>query len=139
MINVKVNASQVAQNLGEWTKNFEQMVSKGVANAAFAIEAQAKRNVPTHTGELRRSIQTQTEGTAAVVSSNLEYAPYVECGTGIYADGGNGRQEVPWTFYDLASGEFIKTSGIPAAHYLQDAVDAIAPRLGDYIKEALEK
>ncbi|MCQ2330400.1 MAG: HK97 gp10 family phage protein [Paludibacteraceae bacterium] len=137
MINIKVDTSRVTRNLDGWINDLEKMVANGVANAALAIEAEAKRNVPSNTGNLRRSIQTKTEGMSAVVSSNLEYAPYLENGTGIYSP--DGRKDVPWTYYDLATGNFYKTSGVPAAHYLQNAVNVVAPMLGEYIKQELMK
>lgn len=138
MISVSVNTQAIA-NLQQWAKELEKRVGEGVQNAALAIEATAKRNCPVSSGTLRRSIQTQTEGLSAVVSSNLQYAPYVEHGTGIYADGGNGRQDVPWTYYDEASGNFYKTMGIQGTHFFQQAVDAITPNLGQYIQEAINR
>ena len=70
-----------------------------LTKAAFLVENEAKKKCPVDTGELRNSITSEIEGNQAVVGSNLEYAPYVEFGTGIFSSLGNGRQ-TPWTYYD---------------------------------------
>ena len=70
-----------------------------LTKAAFLVENEAKKKCPVGTGELRNSITSEVEGNQAVVGSNLEYAPYVEFGTGIFSSLGNGRQ-TPWTYYD---------------------------------------
>ncbi|WP_299043873.1 hypothetical protein [uncultured Campylobacter sp.] len=44
-----------------------------------------------------------------VVYTPLEYAPYVEYGTGLFAVEG-GRADVPWS-YQNDKGEWISTSG----------------------------
>lgn len=84
-----------------------------------------------HGGTLRNSITHTTErtseGDSAIIGSNVEYAPYVEAGTGIYADNGNGRKD-PWTWVD-ENGKSHKTSGMKPRHYLKNA---IADHLSEY-------
>lgn len=76
------------------------------------------------TGNLRNSIthtvQQDKEGTAAIVGSAVDYAPYVELGTGIHAKEG-GRQ-TPWKYQDH-NGNWHTTSGMPARPYLRPAVE----------------
>lgn len=43
-----------------------------------------KANAPVDTGRLRNSFTMRMEGNEVIISSNVEYAPYVEYGTGIY-------------------------------------------------------
>lgn len=62
-------------------------VINGVNKATAVVEAGAKRNCPIDTGLLRNSIHPQpakTEGDniKATVGTSIEYAPYVEFGTG---------------------------------------------------------
>lgn len=97
-------------------------------DACLAVEADSKINCPAIDGTLRQSIthsiETDDKETiTGYVGTNIEYAPYVHQGTGIYAIMGNGRKEVPWTYYDSKRGEFVKTSGIQPTPFIQDAVE----------------
>lgn len=70
--------------------------SKALEKAALFIENEAKLRCPVgDTGLLRASITHDVEGNEAVIGTNMEYAPYVEYGTGLFAEAGNGRQDVP--------------------------------------------
>lgn len=59
---------------------------KGLERGAKKIQKNAKYLVPVDTGNLRNSIKTKSKetqiGAEAQVFTNLEYAPYVEFGTG---------------------------------------------------------
>lgn len=77
-----------------------------------------------HGGTLRNSITHTTErtrdGDSAIIGSNIPYAPYVEHGTGLYADNGNGRK-TPWTWVD-ENGKPHKTSGMTPRHFFKNAI-----------------
>lgn len=70
--------------------NSTEALKKGVGRACARIQADAKRNCVVDTGRLRASIVTEvhTEGNTVVgtVGTNVEYAPYVEFGTGKKGD-----------------------------------------------------
>lgn len=59
---------------------------KGLERGAKKIQKNAKYLAPSKKGHLRNSIKTKSEtkqdGSEAQVYTNLEYAPYVEFGTG---------------------------------------------------------
>ena len=73
------------------------------------------------TGALRNSISHQVAmGEESVYfGTNQSYAIYHEMGTGIYAEGGGGRQ-TPW-FYVDAKGEGHWTRGVKPVHFLKNA------------------
>ena len=56
-----------------------------IERALEAIGLQAEGNVamlaPVDTGRLRGSITHEVDGDTAYIGTNVEYAPYVECGT----------------------------------------------------------
>lgn len=83
-------------------------------------EGYAKDLCPVDTGQLRNSISHQTDENAAYIGSNLEYAAYVELGTGIYAEGGGGRP-TPLVYQD-AKGNWHWKRGNPAQPFLAPAV-----------------
>lgn len=91
-----------------------QAAGAAVAKAAFDIEGNAKTLVPVDTGNLRNSIQTQmeTDVSATVGPRGVEYAVYVEYGTGRAGD-----PSVPHA--DVA--------GMPAKPYLRPAVEKVRP------------
>ena len=74
-------------------ENFD--VSKALEKACFIVENTAKALVPVDTGNLRNSITHEVYGNEGVVGTNVEYAPYVEFGTGLFSSQGDGRQDVP--------------------------------------------
>ena len=94
--------------------------------ACLLIEAEAKKNVHADLGILRASITSDvTLDTISIVGSifsNLDYAPYVHQGTGIYAKDGNGRL-VPWR-YCVKAGKYKgwhTTKGQKPQPFLEDA------------------
>jgi len=72
------------------------------------------------TGNLRNSIsyRVDSEGPTAYIGTNVEYAAYVELGTGKYYPGG---RPTPWVYQD-ANGDWHMTSGQRAQPYLKPAV-----------------
>ena len=74
------------------------------------------------TGAMRNSLShiVATDENAVYVGTNNEYAPYHEMGTGIYLEGGGGRQ-TPWAYQD-AKGEWHRTRGLRPIHFLKNAM-----------------
>jgi HK97 gp10 family phage protein len=72
----------VSNRFAEIAAKLPQATGEVVQKTILAIETQAKIKVPVDTGALRASIQTEMETeTSGVVSTNQEYAAYVEYGT----------------------------------------------------------
>lgn len=105
-------------------------VGKGVA----FIQGQAKAIVAVDTGALSGSIQKEVHrnadgGASGTVSTNFEYAPYVEFGTGAKGDGTYPYKpkgidlkyrQTPWSFEK--DGERIWTNGQVAQPFLYPAI-----------------
>lgn len=122
-----MNNNEVQENLEKFEKEgLPKLIIESLEKACLAIEGKAKQKAPVDDGQLRQSITYMIEETAngveAVVGSNVEYAPYVHEGTGVYAASGNGRSEVPWT-YQAADGSFYSTVGQKPNPFLQEAID----------------
>lgn len=117
------------------TQKFEMAVGKACA----LIERAAKEKAPKGTGELRRSITSEVKNTGedieGVVFTPLEYAPYVEYGTGLFAENG-GRTDVPWRYQD-DKGEWHTTSGQHPQPFMRPAVNENRERVIQIIKEGL--
>ena len=111
-----------------------------LGRACALVERSAKENAPKGVGELRRSITSKIEDSGdeivGVVYTPLEYAPYVEYGTGLFAEDGGGRQDVPWHYQD-DEGEWHTTSGQHPQPYMRPALDENRERILEMFKEAL--
>lgn len=116
-------------------------LESAMGKACALVEREAKRKAPHRTGELRRSIASKVEdgGTVGIVYTPLEYAPYVEFGTGLFASNGNGRKDVPWAYRDEESGELIFTSGQHPQPFLGPALNENRQEIIRILREALKK
>lgn len=119
-----------------------EQVEKNVQKACAIVERAAKQNAPKGTGELRRSIASRVEvngdDITGLVFSPLEYAPYVEYGTGLFAEGGNGRKDVPWNYQD-DKGEWHSTSGMKPRPFLRPALEDNRTEVISALKEGMNQ
>lgn len=94
--------------------------------ACMVVERSAKMKAPKGNGELGRSITSEVEVSQGVVRgivyTPLEYAPYVEFGTGLFAEAGDGRKDVPWAYQD-DEGEWHSTSGQHPKPFMRPALN----------------
>lgn len=101
----------------------DKMVA-AMGKACALVEKEAKLNAPKDTGALRRSISSkvEVEGKEVIgtVFTPLEYAPYIEYGTGLFAESG-GRKDVPWHYQD-DKGEWHSTNGIHPCPFMRSAL-----------------
>lgn len=96
-------------------------VEQALGKACAVVERSAKQLAPKDTGALRRSITSKVEGNEGIIFTPLEYAPYVEYGTGLFAESG-GRTDVPWNYQD-DSGEWHSTSGQKPQPFMRPALN----------------
>ena len=118
------------EKLGD-TSNIEAALSQACA----LVERSAKQKAPKDTGELRRSITSKIEGTQGIVYTPLEYAPYVEYGTGLFAENG-GRKDVPWNYQD-DKGNWHSTSGQKPQPFMRPALNETREKIVDLLGEAI--
>lgn len=90
--------------------------------AAEVVEGEAKLLCPVDLGNLRNSIHTEVDekNLSARVGTPVEYAPYVEFGTGEHAENGLGRKG-GW-FYKGKDGVTRFTLGSKPAPFLRPAL-----------------
>lgn len=152
------NNVEIEDNSAEY---IEAMVNRTVAALEACgrlAESYAQTNITkrpisaqswyTRTGTLRNSIHSRVvdedDSKVAIVGTDVEYAPYVEFGTGPKANGTTadgkaikGRSKVPWFFTD-PEGNGHLSYGIEASHFLKNAVtehkDEYKSLLEQYLK-----
>lgn len=112
--------------------NIEQALGK----ACTVVERSAKQKAPKGNGELRRSIASEVNGTEGKVFSPKEYAPYVEFGTGLFAENG-GRSDVPWVYKD-DKGNWYTTYGMHPQPYLRPALEENREKVVKTLKEGIK-
>jgi HK97 gp10 family phage protein len=98
----------------------EEAMKAALGKACALVERSAKQKAPKGNGELRRSITSKVEDLEGIVFTPLEYAPYVEFGTGLFAENG-GRQDVPWNYKD-DEGNWHSTSGMKPQPFMRPAL-----------------
>lgn len=115
---------------------FHDAVLRALERCGEQAEGYAKDLAPVDTGNLRNSISHKVDdGEPAVyIGSNVEYAAYVELGTGKYTDGG---RPTPWVYQD-DNGNWHWTAGNPAQPFLAPAVKDHAQTYRNIIEDELK-
>lgn len=131
-LNEVLDSLEKAANL----EKFEEALGRACA----VVERAAKQNAPKDTGALRRSITSKVEKNGdviqGVVYTPLEYAPYIEYGTGLFAEDG-GRMDVPWNYQD-DQGVWHSTSGQKPQPFMRPALDENREEILRILKEGLK-
>lgn len=133
------NLDVVVRNIAD--KVSEDNAEQALMKACALLEREAKIKAPKDTGALRNSITSRIvrDGNeiAGEVYTPLEYAPYVEYGTGLFAEGG-GRTDVPWVYQD-DKGDWHSTSGQKPQPYMRPAFDENREEIVRILSEGLVK
>ncbi len=112
---------------------------KAVGRACALVERSAKQKAPKGAGELRRSITSKVDrdgkDVVGTVFTPLEYAPYVEFGTGLFAEEG-GRTDVPWNYQD-DEGNWHSTSGMKPRPFMRPALEENREQIVRILKEGI--
>lgn len=139
MADIKIEGLKSIENILEDMADLGNLIA-AMKKACALVEGDARKNAPKGTGELKRSIESKVEieGKTVIgtIFTPLEYAPYVEYGTGLFAEGGNGRKDVPWHYQD-DEGEWHSTNGMHPHPYLRPALEDNRKKIVEIIKEGI--
>lgn len=134
MANVSIkNIDRLAQRFN----NIAKMELLDTMNKATAlVHGQAKDLAPVDKGQLAGSIHMKVakkgNGFEGRVYTNVEYAPFVEFGTGVKGDGtypykieglSLEYRDKGWAYFDEDEGEWIYTKGQEAQPYMYPALN----------------
>lgn len=109
-------------------------LQSALGKACAVVEASAKQKAPKDTGALARSITSKIEDTEGIIFTPLEYAPYVEYGTGLFAE--EGGRSTPWVYKD-DKGEWHKTSGQKPQPFMRPALNENREKIINILKEGI--
>lgn len=112
-------------------------IDRALTKACLMVEADAKKNCPVDDGQLRQSITYEVKNKQGAVGTNVEYAPYVHQGTGIYAVNGDGRK-TKWSYQD-EEGEWHTTIGQQPQPFLENALDTNKKNIQEVFKEEIKR
>lgn len=149
-------ASVSIKGVDRLTKKFNNIANmdlrSAVNEATKLVHGQAKELAPVDSGNLAGSIHMQVKDTGKEmqgrVYTNLEYAAYVEFGTGIT---GNGTypykikglsleyRDKGWAYFDEDSGEWIYTKGQAAQPYMYPALANHKKTIEKMLKNAVSQ
>lgn len=115
---------------------FEAACLRALEKCGLTAEGYAKKLQKPDTGNLRNSIThaVDDEELAVHIGTNVEYAAYVELGTGKYVSGG---RPTPWVYQD-EKGNWHRTNGQKAQPYLKPAVADHAQTYRNIIEDELK-
>ena len=116
MADIDIN---ITDNSGEILRELENKKAAALEAVGISAEGHAKLLTPVDTGRLRDSMTHSVKGDDVYIGTNVEYAMWLELGTGIYASDGKGRQS-PWGYYDR-NGKYHRTRGTKPRHMLKKA------------------
>ena len=133
-------------DLSDWlddiAKDSKKEIENAVEKGAMIISNEAKARCPVDTGALRGSIHTdvawESNTCVGIIGTNLEYAPYIEYGTGIYNVNGNGRQ-TPWVYKSPKDDKFYYTHGMMAQPFMFPALYAKKDIAFEYITSEITR
>lgn len=127
----------IVDNSGMVLEEFKAACLRALERCGSEAEGYAADLAPVDTGRLRGSITHQVnEGEPSVyIGTNTEYAPYVELGTGIYAE--SGGRPTPWVYQD-DNGNWHWTRGNRAQPFLKPAVSDHAQTYRNIIEDEMK-
>lgn len=119
--------TELEDNTQEVLSELTSALFKAAEIIGGKAETYAKQNLTDNgsvdTGNLRNSIThlAEDEGHTVVIGTTVKYAPFVELGTGRFAEGGGGRQTA-WSYMD-SKGVWHTTTGARPKPYLRPAIE----------------
>ena len=120
--------SQILAKYEKLPEKVETAIADGINTAAGIVERSAKRTCPVDTGHLRGSIHIMKEAVpktdmTATIGTNVEYAPYVEFGTGVRGQATNENTKVALSYKQDWAGQIAQPFLAPALRNNKDKIE----------------
>lgn len=113
----------------------QRRIEIGLEQCGLVAEGYAQLNCPVDTGNLRNSIEHRTGSDSMTVGTNVNYAAYVEFGTGRYSE--KGGRMTPWVYKD-SEGHWHRTEGTRPRPYIKPAIADNIEKYKKLIEQALK-
>ena len=137
---IHFDTSDVINKLDKVTENLSAGLYNALQEAGEIVRKDAVMNIRNNksvdTGRLMGSITVNVEGNTAEIGTNVEYAPYVEFGTGTKGDKSVAHTtRKSWTYY--SGGQFFTTSGHAPQPFLVPAFKNNRDKIKQLIRQAV--
>ena len=111
---------EFTDNSGKVLEEFKEACLRALGRCGMKAESYAVDLAPVDTGNLQQHITHKVDESEPTVyiGTNVEYAAYVELGTGEHYPGG---RPTPWVYQDT-KGNWHWTKGNPAQPFIKPAV-----------------
>ena len=121
-VEFQISADHSADVLRELDDKIEAILEAWGVQGVGAVQDIITSESRVDTGAMRNSIShlVDINDQSVYIGTNIEYAIYHEFGTGIYLEGGGGRQ-TPWSYQD-AKGNWHRTRGMKPIHMIKNGV-----------------
>ena len=119
------------------SKDLDEAVFKALTRASNIMQTTAKELVRKDTTALEGSIVKAVKDNKSIASTNMEYAPYVEFGTGRFAENGKGRK-TPWYYVD-GQGVGYWTAGMKPQPFMRPALNKNKKLIKKIFEEEIKK
>jgi len=128
----KSNAKRVKDAIKDWENNALEAIGMFVVGEAVMRCPVAEIAGGNLRGSIRHFVNKSNK--SVVIGTPVEYAGYVEKGTGIHAMGGDGRK-TPWFYIDEKTGEGHWTHGMEPRPFLTPAVEDNINKIEEIVKK----
>jgi HK97 gp10 family phage protein len=137
-MNIHFDTGDVMDKIEKMSENLTIGLYEALGEAGEVVRADAVSNCPVMTGRLRGSITNKVDGNCAIIGTNVEYAPYVEFGTGSKGDKSVAHtSKEKWTYY--SGGQFFTTSGQSPQPFLVPALKNNSAKIKEILRRAVMK
>jgi hypothetical protein len=123
-------------------KRAAALLSEGILKATIYTEGVIKKDTPVKTGRLKASWAHKTSATQGTVGTNVNYAQFVEYGTGIYI--GRGRihpRSARALAFNIGTTHLVRGSikGQKGQFFVERAVESARPQIVSIIDGEMKK
>ena len=146
---ITINVDDLIKGLEKDIENIKQGIEDGMELVASEI-AQMQHDIIDNnvggdgtyvrTGLLKSGVtimplEWSPSGVLMTITNTTSYSVYNECGTGIYADNGQGRQG-GW-YYPVGDGTYRFTLGMPPKRFVQDSYEHYKEKAPSMIQQSI--
>jgi HK97 gp10 family phage protein len=124
-------------------ENVNESMAKAIGMGSLYVVNTMKELAPVNTGALWKSIDAEIvenkDGQVVAKvgpTKDIEYAKYLEYGTGLYAENGQGRQ-TRWVYFNKYLQKFFSTIGMKPRKFIYPALQRNAKKLQNLVTLSL--
>ena len=146
---IKIDVSDLIKGLEKDLQKIEEGIEEGMRQVGSEIaqmqhdiidESLNPNSTYVRTGLLKSGVtimplEWSPSGVLMTITNTTSYSVYNECGTGIYAENGQGRQG-GW-YYPVGDGSYRFTLGMPPKRFVRDSYEFYKEKAPSMIQQSI--